>query len=225
MKQRKNTSPNIIFLVLAYAVLFFPYRFYFRAKFIRDKQLLSKLGEDNRPVIIVFNHTSLLDIPSVGLCVGLPLLRKISFPAKKELFDHRLSRWLVPIMGIIPIDRSATDISAARSILAVLKEGRAVVISPEGTRGFSYDVQPLQIGFIKMAHKANALILPIGIHGAAKALPRNASFPKPHKLTLRVGDPIDIAEHLNSDGNNHNYEAVAEIIRQKMTELITVPER
>ena len=222
MKYRKNNLLNIIFLLVTYAVLIVPFKLYFRIKIIEVNKLISKSDKDSRPVIIIFNHASHLDVFVMGLYVGFPLLFKATFPAKKEIFDHRLTRWLMPIMGVIPVNRRVADISAARSILGVLKDGNIIIMAPEGVRGFTDEIQPLKTGFLKLAHKANALILPIGIHGAAAAWPRNTNFPRPRKITLHVGAPIEIRDYVCAEGKKNDYKVIAESIRQKMTALIAV---
>ena len=53
---------------------------------------------------------------------------------KKEMFDGRLGRFL-PTSGQVPLDRFNADPAAVKACLRVLRDGGAVGIFPEGSRG------------------------------------------------------------------------------------------
>ena len=53
---------------------------------------------------------------------------------KKEMFDGRLGRFLLT-SGQVPLDRFHSDPGAVKTCLRVLRDGGAVGIFPEGSRG------------------------------------------------------------------------------------------
>jgi 1-acyl-sn-glycerol-3-phosphate acyltransferase len=84
------------------------------------------------PAILCANHVSFLD--SAFLMLLVP--RNISFVGKAEYMDSWKTKYLFPMMGMIPIDRSGGDKSQAalETAEAVLRRGELFGIFPEGTR-------------------------------------------------------------------------------------------
>ena len=83
------------------------------------------------PVLIVCNHVSVAD-PIVLMAAARK--RRTSMIAKRELFQkHPVFGWLLRCYRAIPLDRSKpADFTAIRRACALLEEGHAVVVFPEG---------------------------------------------------------------------------------------------
>lgn len=58
----------------------------------------------------------------------------ITFLAKKEYFDSKMTRWFFSSVGCIPVDRSKKDDNATSKALSVLEESGSIGLFPEGTR-------------------------------------------------------------------------------------------
>src|SRR4029450_10744555 len=84
------------------------------------------------PAILCPNHISFLD--SAFLMLSVP--RNISFVGKAEYMESWKTKYLFPLLGMIPIDPSAGSKSAAALEVApeVLQRGELFGIYPEGTR-------------------------------------------------------------------------------------------
>ena len=82
------------------------------------------------PVIFAANHISVLDGPLLAVFAPRP----VHALTKNEMFRGRMGRFLRR-SGQIPIDRFAADVRAIRTALRVLRDGGAVGVFPEGTRG------------------------------------------------------------------------------------------
>jgi len=152
--------------------------------------------------------------------VGIRLMHRVTLAGKKELLDSWKTRWLMHVMGVIPLKRDMADTSAARIMLRALLAGRNILLAPEGTRSLDGQVHRFQVGFARLAHKANALILPVGIRGADRALPKGKPFPRPRKITVAVGDPIDPQQFLTDKADEAAYSDFAEMVRQRVVDLI-----
>ena len=195
------------------------YRLYFRLRCEKDPQQIAQIATQKRPAIIVFNHSSHLDVPAMALCLGEDVMQRALMPGKKELFNVPLLSWCLRSCGAIPLDRDLRDVQAVRTLLRGIQGGRILLMAPEGTRSPDGRVRPFKPGFVKIAHRAGAVVLPIGIQGAAEALPKGGKFPKPRPVTVRIGEAIDVAAQLPARATLDDYEALAEHIRQRVIAL------
>ena len=209
-------KPNPLFIRVASAVLGLLFWLYFRLSFERDPAGLAQLAVQPRPVIVVFNHTSHLDVPAVALCLGPRFMCRVTLPGKKELFDAWQTRWIMRLAGVVPLDREVGDMSAARSLLRAINAGQHLVMAPEGTRSTDGALQPFKLGFLKLAERANALILPIAVRGAAEAMPRGEHWPRRRKVTVHVGTLIDPCRELPHQPTHEDYTALADTIRAQI---------
>jgi 1-acyl-sn-glycerol-3-phosphate acyltransferase len=225
MSEKTVPETHVLFLSFMYTLFAICYRLYFRMRIKRDRRRLNALAAQERPLIVVFNHASYLDVPAVGVSLGLKLMRQMTLPGKKELFEDAKTRWLVDNISVIPVDRELADTSAVRGLLRALQQGRYILISPEGTRSPDGIVRPFQVGFAKLAHKANALVLPVGIQGAAQALPRGTHLPRPRRLIVSIGEPLDPQDYLPGKPDHAAFEAFAEATRQAVIHLCSGSDR
>lgn len=157
------------------------------------------------PAILAANHRSFMD--SIFLALTSP--RPISFVAKAEYFDHRLTRWIFRHTGQIPLRRgsptSAREAVAAAS--AVLAKGGLVGIYPEGTRSLDGMLHRGNLGPARLAAASGAPIVPIGLTGTEDVQRPSERVPHPFRsVGVKFGQPrrvsaIDVAtnkQHLRS---------------------------
>jgi 1-acyl-sn-glycerol-3-phosphate acyltransferase len=132
------------------------------------------------PLIVACNHVSYFDPPALCFCP-----RRISFMAKKELFDIPLLGAAIRAVGAYPVDRQGSAKTAIKRSLAVLEAGGAVGIFPEGTRNLTGDIQP-QTGVALLASLSQAPVLPACVVGGAHA----ARF---GQIKVAFGRPLTLA--------------------------------
>jgi putative phosphoserine phosphatase/1-acylglycerol-3-phosphate O-acyltransferase len=139
------------------------------------------------PVIYVFNHQSLLDAMILAR-----LLRRDVVPfCKQEMAGKPLLGSLLARAGTIFVDRAAQDQSAVlQAGLAVLADGRSLVIAPEGTRSASGTLQPFRHGAFFLAKKARVPIVPIVLHNVHDALPKGGLLLRPATVRVSVLPPV-----------------------------------
>lgn len=210
-------GPNVALMAIFTATFLVFFRFYFGVK--RYFYPKTKIPFGQRPILVVFNHTSFIDVPMLAVALGFGFTRRVRGAAKKELFENWRTKWLIRALGGFPVDRDKLDIDSVKLIMQFLKENRVVVIAPEGTRSETGEVGPFNPAFVKLAIKSQSLIVPVGIRGANKAMPKGASLPRPHRITLKVGEPIDFSTYPPEQTHKENYEALSEQIRQVIIDL------
>lgn len=140
--------------------------------------------------ILCSNHANNLD--PVFISIVIP--RKISWMAKKELFQYKITSYLGYKLGAFPVDRSQSDISAIKNALRVLKEDKILGIFPEGTRVKKIDLDSAKPGVALLSIKSGAPILPVHIESTYKLF---------SKINIYIGEPMDIS---NKDGSKPSQE-------------------
>ena len=142
-----------------------------------------------KPAVFMANHTSVLDIPA--LFSVLPTTCR--FIAKKELFYIPFLGWNLWAAGHFPVDRSnpRKTIKSIKRVVQGIREGKSLVVFPEGTRSATGVMGPFKTGSFKIAVRARVPIVPVSIRGAHRALPKGSFIPTPSKIQVVIGSPID----------------------------------
>jgi 1-acyl-sn-glycerol-3-phosphate acyltransferase len=140
---------------------------------------------EDGPAIYASNHASYLDPPLVGVACR----KEVFYLARKTLFEKPVLGPLLPRINCIPVDRDRGDVGAVRTLLRLLKEGKRVVVFPEGTRSKDGNLQPARAGLGLIIAKSLAPVVPVRVFGSYAALPRSGGI---HfvPITLVVGKPI-----------------------------------
>ena len=161
-----------------------------------DVQGLDRLPSDG-PAILCPNHVSFLD--SAFLMMVAP--RNISFVGKAEYMDSWKTKFLFPMLGMIPIDRSGGDksqgaLDAARS---VLERGELFGIFPEGTRSRDGCLYKGRTGAARLAVDLGCPIFPVGIVGTDLIQPPDAKVPKLFRsCSITIGRPVQPHRHVSA---------------------------
>ena len=151
------------------------------------------------PAIITPNHLGLVD----PLFVALAVPRQIIFIGKAEYWDAWQSRWLMEIAGGIPVDRD-DSVKAHGSLQAgteVLQRGDLLCLFPEGTRSPDGRLFKGKTGAARMALEVGCPIIPCGLTGTEKVLPKGATFPKRTRVNVRFGAPRHVPEEAHEDAH------------------------
>jgi len=140
--------------------------------------------------LLAGNHVSYLD-PVLLWCVSP---RPVHFMAKSELFVKGFIAWLLPRLWSFPVNRGEPDRTAIVTATELLKSGELVGVFPEGSRreaDVDEAVGEAHGGAAFIALRAGVPIVPVAFLGTERAMPRGASLPRPLKVTIVVGEPID----------------------------------
>lgn len=141
------------------------------------------------PALLVANHSSVLDPPLVGAVAPRPLY----YLAKAELFRIPLFGAFFRAINVRPVERNGADPKALRLALRILKDGHALMVFPEGTRGEEGVLRKAKGGAGMLALLSQAPVVPIYIEGSGKVLPRGQVIPRPGRLRVRFGSPLHFA--------------------------------
>ena len=166
------------------------------------------------PVLIVANHSSVLDPPLVGgMCP-----RQLTFLAKAELFRIPGFGGLIRRLGARPLRREGADPSALRTARRVLAEGKALLVFPEGTRGEEGRLREPKPGAALLAVQSGATVVPVYVSGSGRAWPRGRRLPRPAKVVVTFGAPLRFQQATGAD-RKAQYETASRQMMAAIAEL------
>jgi long-chain acyl-CoA synthetase len=168
------------------------------------------------PFLICPNHVSYLD-PFL-LCSVLPfrVIRDIFILGYTDYLQGRVAGRLAASVNIVPVDPNANLSRAMRVAAHGLREGRILLVFPEGERSISGKLTKFKKGSAILSVELDAPIVPVGIVGTFEAWPRGGKV-RPHPVTYRFGDPIDPKRF---SGEPDPYDAVNSALRDAVSSLI-----
>jgi len=131
-------------------------------------------------------HRSNIDTPLAAAVSS----RRLRFMGKDSLWKIRVIGWILSALGAFPVTRGTADREALKRCIAVLEMGEPLVLFPEGTRQSGPIVMPLFDGAAYIAVKAGVPIIPLGIGGSERVMPKGKKMIYPRKCVLVIGEPI-----------------------------------
>jgi long-chain acyl-CoA synthetase len=133
------------------------------------------------PCILAPNHQSFMDGLLVSTFLGKSTLKRTYFYAKA---DH-IRRWWLKLLArtnnVIVTDINRNLKESLQKLAAALKEGRNVIIFPEGTRSRDGSLGDFKKTFAILGRELNVPIVPVAIKGAYEAMPTGRWIPKPFR--------------------------------------------
>lgn len=144
------------------------------------------IGKKNVPldggVLICPNHIGELD----PIANATTIKRDVHFMAKIELWKVPILKRILDLAGVIPVNRGSVSMDSMRRGLKVLKDGKALLIYPEGTCYETGDIHPGLAGAGFFVLRSNCLVLPCTIIGPHKIF---------RKSIVVYGEPMDMTPY------------------------------
>lgn len=146
----------------------------------------------HRPAVFIFNHQSALD---AILMIKL-IRRDVTGIGKMELKKNPIFGPIFTAAGVVFIDRanSARAIDALKPAVEALKQGRSLVIAPEGTRSPTPRLGRFKKGAFHLAMQAGVPIVPVVFRNVLDAFPKDATIVRPATIEAVVLEPIETTD-------------------------------
>ena len=163
---------------------------------IEDQAQLAKV-DWTRPVFVMGNHRSYLDIPIAFLA----LQRTVGFIAKTQLQRIPILNFWMHKLGCVFINREKGG--GAEIIQKAVQSGKMprLFIFPEGTRSKREGMVAFKSGCFRLAVEANAIILPIVTKGSDEAWEHRKNC-KHSPVNVKILEPIDTVEFKKEHGGD-----------------------
>ena len=131
-----------------------------------------------RPAIIIANHTSILDTPTMGLLHPMQVFMMNDRQLNSPFFGRAMR-----MVGAHPASgNQPQDLDKLRT---KINQGYSVIVFPEGTRSRTTAIQRFHKGAFYLAEQLQVDIQPVLVHGNAHALPKNDNMLKPGPITMK----------------------------------------
>ena len=151
-----------------------------------NEEILPKEGS----FILATNHMSRIDFPAL---IGLQRCEDVVPIAGDSYRTFPILGKIIDSVNPIWIDRTQADFSALRAALSVLKEGKILVLAPEGTRSRNAQLLHAKSGIVLIAAKSRIPVYTMSVTGTEYFMNDFKHFRKP-KINIYFGPACDIPE-------------------------------
>jgi len=160
----------------------------------RDRFRLHVRGIENLPksgpYILSSNHESYLDAAILASVLPSKVFDKVFAVGTSDIFGQGLMLQLARSLRVVVVDPDANLIPAMRAGAFGLRQGRPLILYPEGERSIDGTPRVFKKGAAILSIHMRAPIVPVAIDGFYEAWPRNRSFQGFAPLSIVFGDPI-----------------------------------
>ncbi len=195
--------------------------FFFVPPFWRQKLIGREWVDPKKQYVIVLNHSSVIDIPTLYY---LPL--NYRWVSKREVFKTPFFGQYLLLHGDICINRGrATEAldQMVRDGKMWISRGASIAVFPEGTRSKDGEIHRFKAGAFTLAKEAGVEILPVVLTGTNTLIHKNKLFNWHNSITIKVLQPISTADvaafeihELMERVHDQMCDALAELRNEKM---------
>ena len=140
--------------------------------------------------IIVANHNSHMDV--FALLSLFPLRRQASIhpvAAADYFLRNKAMAWFaLNILNIIPISRKGGETNPLAQCEQALRDGKILILFPEGTRGEPGKLSPLKSGLWHLSQRVpDVPIIPVWLRGTEHVMAKGNRIPLPLFIDVNIG--------------------------------------
>ena len=170
-----NALRHLIYVIL---------KMYFRLKIDRTNKI------SDEPQIFVSNHQSFVDALVLGALIPSKIQKKTFFLAINWYFKKGIMKYVADNGNIILVDIDKNVKETVEEIALHIKNGKNVLIFPEGARTKNGKVGKFKKVFAIIAKELNVNVQCLGIKGGYEAYSRFMKFPLPKRIEVTVLEKI-----------------------------------
>ena len=179
---------------------------------VRGLEKLPAVG----PYIISSNHESYLDPVILPSVLPPPVFDKVFAVGTSEIFGQGFMLRLARSLRVVVVDPDAYLIPAMRASAFGLRQGRPLILYPEGERSIDGTPRIFKKGAAILSIHVQVPIVPVAIEGFYEAWPRNKSFQGFKPLKIVFGDPI--IPPPETEASDAAYEKLTAELKSRVTE-------
>jgi long-chain acyl-CoA synthetase len=180
---------------------------------VRGIEKLPRTG----PYILSSNHQSYLDAAVLASVLPSDVFDKVFAVGTSDIFGQGLMLRLARSLRVVVVDPDANLIPAMRAGAFGLRQGRALILYPEGERSIDGTPRVFKKGAAILSIHMQAPIVPVAIDGFYQVWPRNRPFQGFAPLSIVFGDPI--IPPPESVASEAAYEKLTADLRSRVVEM------
>jgi 1-acyl-sn-glycerol-3-phosphate acyltransferase len=165
---------------------------------VYGREVFSRLPH---PVILVANHSSHLDTPTILRALPLKWRQRTAVAAAADYFYKKraVANAVALIFNTVPLLRQGGGVNngATEHVDRLIDQRWNLLMFPEGTRSRSGKLGKMRSGAAAIAQAHDIPILPIYLKGTHNAMPPGRNWPKRrgflarrHRVEVHFGEPI-----------------------------------
>ncbi|MAG91452.1 hypothetical protein CMO83_02150 [Candidatus Woesearchaeota archaeon] len=192
---------------------------------LRKVEGLENVPEDQN-FILAMNHSSLYDSMLVPIIILPKVDKKISALVSSYYWRNMVTKAILNHYESIPLyikkelNIKAKNKKSFDRALAALKKKRIIMVFPEGGRSIEGKIKKAYPGVAKLALKAKVPVLPCGIIGSYKVIPKGKILPRLARCDVKIGKLIHFNEYCDKKINNKIVDKVTRKIMKEIAKLI-----
>jgi 1-acyl-sn-glycerol-3-phosphate acyltransferase len=200
-KTKNRSSKEYIIWQIAWILLFFAGKFFFRAR-VTGKENIPSGGA----MLVIGNHGHVLD----AVFISLALKRRVFFLANERLFKKKVIGKLLPYLAAVSKKKLEPDHSALRKLIRHANEGKCIGIFPEGKRSWDGRLLPFIPGIGKLILHLDIPVLIVLNKTSYLQSPQWAEYARWISIRQEIGQPLHFSKEITAS-------EVEAVIREKMS--------
>ncbi len=140
------------------------------------------------PFILAANHLSFVDPFIILATVPPSTFSQLYTLGWEPFFRSPFRRWVARVGHVIPVGPETPLINVLKASVALLRNGKSLLIFPEGERSLDGQLLPFKKGLGVLACELHIPIIPVKIKGSFQVWPPDAKTPQRHPISLTFGE-------------------------------------
>jgi long-chain acyl-CoA synthetase len=167
--------------------------------------------------IISSNHQSFLDPVILGSILPEPVFKKVFSIGTSEIFGQGFMLRLAHALRVVVVDPDSNLIPAMRAGAYGLRQGRPLILYPEGERSIDGTPKTFKKGAAILSIHMRVPIVPVAIEGFYDVWPRGKPFQGFKPTKIMFGDPI--LPPPESEASEDAYEKLTAELKSRIVEM------
>jgi long-chain acyl-CoA synthetase len=171
------------------------------------------------PFVLTPNHVSYLDSSVLAAVLGFRLLSRTYWAGWTGIVFGPVFRVLRRLAHVVPIEQEKAAASSLAFGAAVLRSQQNLVWYPEGGHSRTGELQPLKPGIGLLLEHDPVPVVPVHLDGTREALPPGRVLPRPGRIRIAFGQPLDPRELQQKGKGDRPHERITNALYDEMARL------
>ncbi len=162
------------------------------------KRIINREGQYQKPMVIISNHQSFVDILVTGMQHP-----KVLLLTNNWVWNSRIFGWVARLADYYPVDAGVEE--SIDGLGKRVDEGYSIMVFPEGTRTTDGQIKRFHKGAFYISEKLKLDVLPLLLYGTGKCIPKGDLFINKSDMTMKFLPPISFDD--TGYGNTYSEKA------------------